>query len=45
MLQEEHDVSEMFAFEMLVRRAADAGTSVRAAALDVIVRGHAESGN
>ena len=38
-LQERHQVSDMVAFEMLVRSAADAGTSVREIAYAVI-QGH-----
>ncbi len=38
-LQEQHQVSDMVAFEMLVRGAADAGTSVREIAYAVL-EGH-----
>ncbi len=36
LLQEQHQVSDMIAFEMLVRGAADAGTSVREIAYAVL---------
>ena len=36
LLQEQHQVSDMLAFEMLVRGAADAGTSVREIAYAVL---------
>jgi len=39
LLQEQHQVSDMVAFEMLVRGAADAGTSVREIAYAVL-EGH-----
>ena len=38
-LQEQHQVSDMVAFEMLVRGAADAGTSVREIA-HAVLEGH-----
>ena len=43
LLQEQHQVSDMVAFEMLVRGAADAGTSVREIAYAVL-EGHPSAG-
>ena len=43
-LQEQHQVSDMVAFEMLVRGAADAGTSVREIA-HVVLEGHSIPGD